>query len=100
VQPIFTNNCTSGGCHAGMKPAASMSLLSGSSYGAIVNVASSSCTGRLRVAPGSAPNSYLMNKLTGFDMCSGTAMPKTGSSLSAAELNTISAWICVGAPKN
>jgi hypothetical protein len=76
-----------------------MSLVTGASYGALVNVASS-CTGKLRVVPSSVGTSYLWNKLTGVGICSGTQMPKTGQSLTQAELAVISGWICEGAPKN
>ncbi|HXI59834.1 MAG TPA: hypothetical protein VNO55_27390, partial [Polyangia bacterium] len=85
----------------GAKPAAGLSLASGSAYASLVSVpSSSSCTSLVRVAPGAVPQSYLMNKLLDVGVCSGTQMPKTGSSLSAAELNAISGWICEGAPKN
>jgi hypothetical protein len=100
VQPIFTASCTNNGCHSGgMKPAANLSLVSGASYGELVNVAAS-CTGKVLVAPGSVSTSYLVNKLTGVGMCNGTQMPKTGQSLSKAELDAINGWICQGAPKN
>lgn len=98
VQPVFTANCTSGGCHSGTKPAASLSLASGVAYGALVNVASS-CAGRLLVAPGSVSTSYLMNKLLGTNLCSGSKMPKAGT-MPSAEIAAVSGWICEGAPKN
>jgi hypothetical protein len=101
VQPILTANCASAGCHTGMRPAGALSLVSGSSYGALVNVASSSvCTSMVRVSPGFATKSYLMNKLTGNGICSGTQMPKAGASLPSAQLQIISGWICEGAPNN
>jgi len=82
-----------------MKPAANLSLVSAASYAELVNVAAD-CTGKVLVVPGSVGTSYLVNKLTGVGMCNGTQMPKTGASLSAAELNVINGWICEGAPKN
>jgi stigma-specific protein Stig1 len=100
VQPIFSASCASAGCHTGVKPAASLSLSSGYAYAALVNVPASSCSGRIRVTPSAVPQSYLMNKLLGIDICSGTQMPKTGAALATSEINTISAWICEGAPKN
>jgi hypothetical protein len=84
-----------------MRPAGSLSLASGSSYGALVDVPSSSaCTSTVRVSPGATAKSYLMNKLTGNGICSGTQMPKTGASLPPAQLQIISGWICEGAPNN
>jgi hypothetical protein len=41
-----------------------------------------------------------MQKLMGVTLCSGTQMPKAGSSLPQAQLDAIGAWICSGAPKN
>jgi hypothetical protein len=96
VQPIFTGKCTTG-CHSGNRPAAGLSLVSGASYGALVNVASS-CTTSL-VKPGAPASSYLMNKLNGTKMCSGSQMPKSGG-LAAADLSLINTWICEGAPNN
>jgi hypothetical protein len=100
VQPIFSASCTNG-CHSGTRPAAGMSLASGSAYANIVNVrASSTCTTMVRVSPSSVAGSYLMNKLTGVGICSGSQMPKAGSSLPSAQLQLISSWICEGAPNN
>ena len=48
------------------------------------------------VEPGSPPGSYLLDKLMGVGLCSGSVMPKTGS-ISDAEIDVISAWICQGA---
>jgi hypothetical protein len=101
VQPILTGSCASAGCHTGNRPAGSLALSAGAAYGALGNVAaSSSCTSLVRVSPSAAGRSYLMNKLTGTGICSGTQMPKTGTSLSAAQLQIISTWICEGAPNN
>jgi len=100
LQPIFTSACAVAGCHSGAMPRARMSLVKGSAYGALVNVAANTCPTRLRVKPGAVADSYLMNKLTGIGMCSGTQMPKTGSPLPAAQLDLMRAWICSGALNN
>ena len=104
VQPIFTNNCATSGCHikgAGTN-VAYLDLTTGDSYAQLVNHATTECTdGRFRVKPGDPPNSYLMQKLQGVNMCgSGTQMPKKGVSLSSADLTAISNWICGGALNN
>jgi hypothetical protein len=100
VQPIFTASCATAGCHAGAVPAQGLNLSAGVSYGKLVNVLASECTdGRKRVLPGQPSQSYLVEKLMGVAMCSGTAMPKTGA-LPSAEIQTISNWICEGAPNN
>jgi hypothetical protein len=98
VQPIFNASCTSN-CHGGNRPAGGVSLAAGVAHAEIVNV-TSSCRGLKQVAPGAPGSSYLINKLTGVGMCSGSVMPKMGGELSAAQIDLIRAWICQGAPKN
>jgi hypothetical protein len=101
VAPILAGACTAAGCHAGMKPKENLSLEATKSYGELVNVATSECGGsRKLVAPGSPASSYLMQKLLGVDICTGTQMPKAGSSLPQKQLDTISGWICSGAQNN
>jgi len=97
IQPIFTASCTGIGCHSGVMPRGDLLLVTGKSYGELVNVASSSCAAKLLVTPGDVSKSYLENKLTGIGMCSGTQMPKAGASLPAAQLAKIRSWICNGA---
>jgi hypothetical protein len=98
IEPILVTSCSDNGCHSGRRPQADLLLSAGSVHGELVNVATDQCNGsRTLVTPGSASASYLMNKLTGSGMCSGTQMPKAGQSLPAAELAAISAWICAGA---
>jgi len=78
-------------------PAEGLNLSSSSTgYAGLVNVSSTECTTKKRVLPGDSANSYLMNKLTGLNMCFGSKMPKTGS-ISQAQLDTIQAWIDSGA---
>lgn len=62
-----------------------------------MNVGAEQCTNKLLVAPGSPSNSYLVNKLTGTDMCSGSRMPKGGSSLSNGDIESVRVWIGSGA---
>ena len=100
VQPIFTKNCTGGGCHGGVNPAQGLDLSSGKSYASTVNVASTQCPTTKRILPTTPSMSYLMFKLQGAGPCfTGTRMPK-GTPLAAADINTISAWISAGAPNN
>jgi len=97
IQDIWNKNCASAGCHTGVKPASSLNLTSGASYGALVNAPAVSCGGKIRVVPGAVSGSYLINKLTGVGMCNGTQMPKIGTSLPTADLDAIRSWICSGA---
>lgn len=102
---IFTPSCATQNCHVSTKvgpnkviaPQAGLDLAAGNAFGSLVNVASSTCGGKMRVAPGDVASSYLMNKLTGVGMCSGSQMPKVGTSLPAAELDMVRSWICNGA---
>ena len=100
VQPIFTANCTDMGCHAGMRPAETLSLESGKAFAELVNVASSQCGSRTLVKPGAPASSYLMDKLLGANLCMGSQMPKVGMSLPSTQIDTIRNWICQGAPNN
>jgi hypothetical protein len=78
-----------------------LNLSTGKSYSNLVNVSAGECSdGRKRVVPGSPPTSYLVQKLTGVNMCSGSQMPKQGQGLPSAQTQTIVNWICSGAPNN
>lgn len=99
IQPIFEASCVSNACHGGVMPSASLDLRAGASHGELVSVPSTQCASRLLVAPGDAPNSYLVHKLLGQNLCFGTKMPKMGS-LPPGDLVAISSWICDGAPNN
>jgi hypothetical protein len=86
VQPILIQSCTGELCH--LVP----------SYGFLVDQPTQQCCdGRLRVAPGDAAHSYLMNKLTGDDLCSGAPMPFDKAKLPDAQIQRIHDWICDGA---
>jgi hypothetical protein len=100
VQGTLATNCASIGCHAGVMPKEGLDLSVGKSYANLVNVAASECASRKRVVPGNPSSSYLLQKLLGVNLCSGSQMPKAGSSLPASDLQAISDWICEGAPNN
>jgi hypothetical protein len=99
IQPIFNASCTTN-CHGGARPSAGLDLLAGHAYANLVGVRSGCSDGRLRVAAGSPSTSYLVNKLTGIDMCGGTQMPARGVSLPQAQMDLLRSWICLGAPSN
>jgi hypothetical protein len=99
VQPILTASCASAACHTGFMPAEGLRLDEGVAYGELVGVISSQCAGRALVAPGAPESSYLVDKLRGINLCSGTRMPKSGP-LPAAQIQTMVDWIAQGAPEN
>ncbi len=80
-----------------MRPSGGLALDAARSYAALVGVPSSCADGRLQVAPGAPDDSYLLHKLTGERLCGGNQMPLGGSSISAAQIETIRGWICGGA---
>ncbi len=101
VQPIFTAACTAAGCHSGTKPKENLSLVAGKAYDELVGVTSAECSGgRKLVTAADVRQSYLVDKLLGTNLCSGSQMPKAGQSLSAADLAKVSDWICQGAKRN
>lgn len=97
IAPLLASSCTGPACHAGAMPKAGLDLRATASWDALVGVAASQCGDRLRVAPGDPGASYLMDKLLGVELCSGTAMPKADQALPAEQLALLSAWICHGA---
>lgn len=95
VYPIFAAaGCGNSNCHGGSDPARGLNLSTATlAQSLLVNVAADECGDRLRVAPGAPANSYLINKLMGVDMCAGERMPRGGTPLSTAQIDTIRTWI-------
>lgn len=97
VQPIFTANCVSAGCHPG--GGAPFSLAAGESRNNLVGVdmLNGACGGK-RVLAGDANASGLVKKLEGT--C-GNRMPLgSPTPLSAANIQLIRDWISQGAQNN
>jgi hypothetical protein len=99
VYPLLSaNGCAGMGCHGGARPAQGLDLSSAAAaYDALVDVASTECGARLLVATSDPASSYLVDKVLGQQLCSGSKMPKAGTPLSSAEVDTIRAWIGSGA---
>jgi len=97
VQSILNSNCV--GCHSGAKPARGLDL---SDVKTVVGAAAAGCPQKLRILPGNAARSYLVDKLLGAAQdggCfSGKQMPLNKPPLAASELEIISSWINAGAP--
>lgn len=106
VQPIFTQTCALSGCHAGSLPAANLILETGRLFDAqtgIVNVASDQRFGLMRVLPGDAESSYLVNKLEGTQGSvggGGERMPVGLPPLSESAIDVVRRWIDEGALDN
>lgn len=90
VKPIF-RNCSGEVCHADTWGSDDpLPYLVGAR-------ATECCDGRLRVKPGDPTRSYVVQKLEGRNLCGGAKMP-LGRELPDTDIQTISDWICVGAP--
>lgn len=99
VAPLLEAGCAERGCHGGAMPKEGLDLRAMASFEDLVGVLATQCDdGRLLVDPGAPERSYLMQKLLGTDMCSGSLMPKGSMPFTASELATVSSWICSGAP--
>ena len=98
VSTILEQQCAGGGCHSGARPREGLSLERADAWSELVNAPTSQCNdGRVLVSPGSPDRSYLMDKILGTNLCSGSRMPKAGMGLPSADIDAISAWICAGA---
>jgi mono/diheme cytochrome c family protein len=94
---VFTPSCS--GCHTGggAQLPGSMNLTSTAvSRAALVSVASVEVPSVMRVAPGNANNSYLVQKLEGTASV-GDRMPRFGPFLDQSTINVIRQWIDNGA---
>jgi len=97
---VFTPTCAISGCHdgpvgLGLPAGQDLSSLA-SSFASLVGVASVQVPSLLRVNPGNANSSYLVQKLEGT-AASGSQMPLGGNPLSQATIDTIRDWINAGA---
>jgi hypothetical protein len=81
-----------------VRPAAELNLSSAAvAFDAMVAVASTQCGARRLVEKGEPDASYLVHKIMGIQLCSGSRMPKTGDGLSAVDIDLVRAWIGGGA---
>lgn len=99
---VFTPNCSFSGCHSGPAgpglPTGMDLSAAAESFASLVNVASVQVPGTLRVAPGNAAASYLVQKIEGTAAV-GDRMPLGGAVLDPATINAVRAWIDAGAPQ-
>ncbi|HTJ84513.1 MAG TPA: PE-PGRS family protein [Polyangiaceae bacterium] len=101
VQPIFTEKCAKSSCHTGTLAKSGLNLSAGQAYAELVGVETAQCNHtRQRVSGGDPSASYLLSKVRGVDLCSTSKRmpPPLAPALSDAEIDTIGAWICAGAP--
>jgi len=96
---VFTPNCTFSGCHSGGSPAMGQNLTAGQAYSNIVNVPSAEVPGLMRIEPGNANNSYLIQKVEGTAAV-GDRMPLGRPALSAELIQALREWTDAGAENN
>ena len=97
---VFTPICA--GCHNGVGTTLPgvQNLTAGHSFASLVGVASLEKPTIMRVKPGDATNSYIIQKLEGLPGIVGVQMPAVGPHLSQATIDQIASWIASGAPNN
>lgn len=99
IQPIFTNNCTSRGCHVSGNEGSGLNLQFGNSYNEITGMNTSS--NAPLVIAGNPNISPLIWKLEGVDNNGanvfGSRMPLIGGPLSQTTIDKIRQWISDGA---
>ncbi len=106
IVPLFASTCGTS-CHvvnSATGGSAGLNLKAAFAHAELVAKDASQCRNaradQLRVVPGEIGQSYLMDKLLGTNMCSGTRMPKGGAKYTRARLALVGRWICQGAPDN
>jgi hypothetical protein len=89
VQPVF-GGCT--GCHGS---SGGLNLTASVSFANIVNRSAAGCSGEVRVIPGNATDSYLLQKVENRHRrgCGGSM-----SGMSGSQITTLRNWILDGAP--
>ena len=98
IQPIFTQNCVSNGCH-NSAARGGLVLLQGPAYVNLVNIPSTQEPNRMRALPGDAANSYMIIKIEG-NQTTGTRMPLGREPLDEVLIQTLINWIRQGAKNN
>jgi hypothetical protein len=92
---VFTPICTQ--CHIGTNAPLGLRLDAANSYALLVNVASGEVPGLLRVNPGNANQSYLVQKILGTASV-GARMPLGQAALPQDRIDLIVRWVTAGAP--
>ena len=88
-------------CHNPQLFRGSLNLVEGSSYAALINIASSGKSGAVRVIPSDPDGSYMIQKLEGTPGIVGDRMPRTGGPyLTPNQIAIIKRWIEQGAANN
>ena len=90
-------------CHTstGRAPSGGLNLNHDAAYDQLAGVAARAKPGAVRVIPGDADNSYLVQKLLGMPGIVGRRMPFNGPPfLTDGQITIVQRWIAIGAPRN
>lgn len=96
IQPIFNGSCTGSECHSSSNQESGVDL---SSYDAAINSVGIQY-GTEIINPGNPDESPIVDKISNDNPEFGVRMPEGGGSLSAAQIDSIVAWIEDDAPDN
>lgn len=94
---VLNASCAFAGCHAGATPPAGLNMEAANAYTNLVGVASVEQPALRRIAPGEAPNSYLVRKIEGTPGITGNRMPLGRAPLPQHLIDGIKAWVNAGA---
>ena len=92
---IFAHNCTLSSCHGALSPQEGMSLVS-PTHAALSGVPSTEVPTMMRIAPGDADGSYLLQKIASTTPQEGVRMPPD-QPLPPHKIEAIRLWIAAGA---
>lgn len=97
VLPILGASCGGSDCHTGGEPLSELDLSPARAYAELVGAAAVGCEEGTLVVPGNPDQSYLIDKLTGGELCRGKRMPLFADPLPDAAIAQFVGWICAGA---
>lgn len=97
-EQIFSPRCANAACHGGDNPAVDLDLQEGAAYDNLVNVASQTTNGAIRLVPGD-PEASLVFQVTGEAVGPVRQMPPSGDFLDDTERDLLRQWIEDGAPR-
>src|SRR5262245_5534009 len=103
VQPIFTRNCATVGCHDAATQVLGLNLAAGAAYTHIVQVPSQEDPSQDRIEPSDADHSYLLRTIMGASGISGSRMPLSNPNFfdqNPVLLGLVRQWIREGAMNN
>jgi hypothetical protein len=102
IQPILTARCATASCHTFVTMQGDLALDSAHSYAQLVNVEAKLRSGKVRVLPGNAADSWLYNMISedSTERTGEPRMPLGRTPLTDNQIGTIVNWINQGAANN